>query len=124
MRRKVLQDDGATETLQVVDRRQLVDLHIVLARHVRHVHEDRHAVAARRQHRRVVDGTQVARARVAVVLHAVERLRRVGVEHVDAAVERTTSTHALLSAVAGQFYDDGDEERSVLAVRQILHVRV
>ena len=86
MCREVLQDDSATETLEVVDRRQLVDLHVVLAGHVGHVHKDRHAVAARRHHWRVVDGAQVTSARVAVVLDAVECLSRVGIEHIDAAV--------------------------------------
>ena len=124
VRGKVLKDDDSTETLQVVDGGQLVHLHVVLARHVGDVHEDGHAVAAHRQHRCVVDRTQVAGTCVAVVLDAVKRVRGVPAEDVDATVEGTTRAHALLPTVAGNIDDNGNEEGSVLAVGQVLHAWV
>ena len=96
----------------------------MLRRDVGDVHQQRHAVAARREDGRVVDGAHVLCARVPLVLDAVQRLRRLAAEHVDAAVDRPVVARFLLAAVARRVEDGRDEQRAVAGIAQVLHVRV
>lgn len=122
LRRKCLKDSNPTSVLEISSSRQLVDLDVVNAG-LQVVEHNGHATAAHRQERHVVNGAGVQSACVAMVLDAVQRLRAVPIQDINANVYGLVPPRLLLFAVAPTSCHDSKDHVTISGILQLLQTQ-
>ena len=119
---KRLKDADPASVLQVPRDRQPVHLNVIDASD-QVVEYDGHARTADGHQGHIVGGATVQGARVTVILNAVQRLRRVAVQHIYADVGRMEATNLLFPTMTAAGRQDDEYHMAIPRKLQLLHTR-
>ena len=117
--RKCLKDSNPTPVLEIASSRELVDLDVVNAG-LQVVEHNGHATATHRQERHVVNRAGVQCTCVAMVLDAVQCLRAIPIQDINANVDGLVPPCLLLLAVAPTSCHDSKDHVTISGILQLL----